>query len=55
MPPSSSPLIWFITGTAHGFGWELLRAALERGDRVVATSRTPEKIEKAGRSGHTIA
>jgi NAD(P)-dependent dehydrogenase (short-subunit alcohol dehydrogenase family) len=43
----SKNLIWFITGTSQGFGYELVRAALQRGDSVVATSRTPEKIQKA--------
>ena len=40
-----SPLVWFITGTSGGFGSELVRAALARGDSVVATSRNPEKVE----------
>lgn len=40
-----SPLVWFITGTSGGFGSELVRAALARGDSVVATSRDPEKVE----------
>jgi NADP-dependent 3-hydroxy acid dehydrogenase YdfG len=43
---SSGNLIWFITGTSQGFGFELVRAALQRGDSVVATSRTPEKVQK---------
>jgi len=43
----SPPLVWFITGTSQGFGRELVRAALGRGDRVVATSRTPEAVAKA--------
>ncbi|HLB32783.1 MAG TPA: hypothetical protein VJK54_00975 [Chthoniobacterales bacterium] len=38
----SSPLVWFITGASQGFGRELVHAALQRGDRVVATSRHPE-------------
>ncbi len=42
---TSSPRVWFITGTSQGFGQELVRAALERGDSVVATSRTPQKVE----------
>lgn len=42
---TTQPLVWFITGTSSGFGLELVRAALERGDRVVATSRDPEKVE----------
>ncbi|MBX9577145.1 MAG: SDR family NAD(P)-dependent oxidoreductase [Chthoniobacterales bacterium] len=40
-----SPLVWFITGTSGGFGSELVRVALARGDSVVATSRDPEKVE----------
>lgn len=41
----TSPLVWFITGTSSGFGLELVRAVLERGDSVIATSRDPEKVE----------
>lgn len=48
MPTTSSGLprkrVWFITGTSQGFGRELVRAALGRGDSVVATSRHPEKV-----------
>lgn len=36
--------VWFITGTSQGFGKELVRLLLERGDYVIATSRTPEKL-----------
>ena len=48
--PSSSQVnqkVWFITGTSQGFGQELVRVALGRGERVVATSRTPEKVIEA--------
>lgn len=31
--------VWFITGTSSGFGRIWARAALERGDKVVATAR----------------
>src|SRR3954468_21052806 len=31
--------VWFITGTSKGFGRVSAEAALERGDRVVATAR----------------
>src|SRR3954464_9540393 len=31
--------VWFITGTSKGFGRVWAEAALERGDRVVATAR----------------
>ncbi|HMF76041.1 MAG TPA: SDR family NAD(P)-dependent oxidoreductase [Bryobacteraceae bacterium] len=43
----SQPLVWFITGTSQGFGYELVRAALQRGDKVAATSRTPAKVAAA--------
>jgi NAD(P)-dependent dehydrogenase (short-subunit alcohol dehydrogenase family) len=36
--------VWFITGTSRGFGHELVRLALERGDQVVATSRDPRGV-----------
>lgn len=37
-----SQRVWFIAGASHGLGRELVRAALERGDFVVATGRRPE-------------
>jgi len=49
---STRPLVWFITGTSQGFGNELVRAALQRGDSVVATSRHPEKVA-AGFNGES--
>lgn len=36
--------VWFITGTATGLGHELVKLLLKRGDKVCATSRTPEKL-----------
>ncbi|MBU2666146.1 SDR family NAD(P)-dependent oxidoreductase [Actinoplanes bogorensis] len=36
--------IWFITGTSSGFGRLWAEAALERGDRVVATARKLESL-----------
>jgi NAD(P)-dependent dehydrogenase (short-subunit alcohol dehydrogenase family) len=42
MKPTSK--VWFITGSARGFGAELVRAVLARGDRVVATARHPERL-----------
>ncbi|MGA7392693.1 MAG: oxidoreductase [Terrimicrobiaceae bacterium] len=44
---SPTNLVWFITGTSQGFGYELVRAGLRRGDSVVATSRQPEKVAAA--------
>ena len=38
MPPLN-PLVWFITGTSSGFGAQLVRSALSRGDKVIATAR----------------
>lgn len=35
---------WFITGTSRGFGREWTQAALERGDRVAATARNPDRL-----------
>lgn len=36
--------VWLITGSSRGFGKELVKAALENGDRVVATARRPEQL-----------
>ena len=36
--------IWFITGTSKGFGRIWAQAALERGDKVVATARDIESL-----------
>lgn len=37
--------IWFITGTSSGFGRLWAEAALERGDRVVATARSTAALD----------
>jgi NAD(P)-dependent dehydrogenase (short-subunit alcohol dehydrogenase family) len=36
--------VWLITGCSAGFGRAIAEAALERGDRVVATARRPETL-----------
>ena len=36
--------VWFITGSSRGLGRALTQAALEAGDRVVATARRPEQL-----------
>ncbi|KAM5446125.1 hypothetical protein MaudCBS49596_006811 [Microsporum audouinii] len=41
---SSQPRTWLITGTSSGFGLELARITIRRGDRVIATSRNTERI-----------
>ena len=39
--------VWFITGAGSGLGTGIARAALDAGDRVVATGRNLEKVRKA--------
>jgi NAD(P)-dependent dehydrogenase (short-subunit alcohol dehydrogenase family) len=39
--------VWFITGASRGFGIEITRQALGRGDQVAATTRHPEAIPGA--------
>jgi NAD(P)-dependent dehydrogenase (short-subunit alcohol dehydrogenase family) len=36
---------WFITGSSRGFGRALAVAALEAGDRVIATARKPAQLK----------
>ncbi|OBG38825.1 oxidoreductase [Mycobacterium sp. E3198] len=36
--------VWFLTGASRGFGLEIARKALNRGDRVVATARRADQI-----------
>ncbi|WP_123026188.1 oxidoreductase [Mycolicibacterium stellerae] len=36
--------VWFITGASRGFGLEITREALSRGDSVVATARSPQPV-----------
>jgi NAD(P)-dependent dehydrogenase (short-subunit alcohol dehydrogenase family) len=38
-------MTWFITGSSRGFGREIAKAALRRGDRVVATARRPDQLD----------
>lgn len=36
--------VWFITGASKGMGFEITKAVLSNGDKVVATSRNTEKL-----------
>jgi NAD(P)-dependent dehydrogenase (short-subunit alcohol dehydrogenase family) len=38
--------VWFITGTSKGFGRLWAEAALQRGDRVVATARNLDSLQE---------
>jgi NAD(P)-dependent dehydrogenase (short-subunit alcohol dehydrogenase family) len=39
--------VWLITGASRGFGREIARQALDRGDAVVATARQPDRAAEA--------
>jgi NADP-dependent 3-hydroxy acid dehydrogenase YdfG len=43
---TNNKTVWFITGTSSGVGEAVALAALNRGDRVVATARRPETLSK---------
>src|SRR5215831_9143817 len=43
---------WFITGASKGFGFEITRAALEAGDKVVATVRNSSSALYASLENH---
>jgi NAD(P)-dependent dehydrogenase (short-subunit alcohol dehydrogenase family) len=42
---TKSAKVWFITGTSKGFGRVWAEAALQRGDKVVATARDPKSLD----------
>jgi len=59
MTQKKNPKVWFITGSSRGFGRTWAAAALERGDKVVATARQLSSIadlkEKYGSNVLTLA
>ncbi|CDO70995.1 hypothetical protein BN946_scf184830.g27 [Trametes cinnabarina] len=46
MNAAQKQLVWFVTGTSSGFGRELVHAAAKRGDRVIATARSVDRISE---------
>jgi len=48
----SDPKVWLITGTSTGFGRRLVSLVLERGDRVIATARSIQRIEDLPQSSN---
>ncbi|ODV95727.1 hypothetical protein PACTADRAFT_40468 [Pachysolen tannophilus NRRL Y-2460] len=47
----SESLVWFITGCSSGIGYHVSLKALERGDKVIATSRNSSKLEELKSKG----
>lgn len=45
MSNTANATTWFITGASSGFGMAFARYAIEQGYNVVATARTPAKLE----------
>jgi NAD(P)-dependent dehydrogenase (short-subunit alcohol dehydrogenase family) len=44
LPPSRETPVWLVTGCSTGFGRHLARVLVDRGYRVAATARDPEKL-----------
>ncbi len=47
--PSPRPRTVFVTGASRGIGLEFVRQCLDRGDRVLATCRNPDRAEPLAR------
>ncbi|MFD5625479.1 SDR family NAD(P)-dependent oxidoreductase [Streptomyces sp. NPDC127072] len=48
--------VWFVTGSSRGLGRSIVTAALEAGDRVVATARRPAQLDdRYGDRVHPVA
>ncbi|MGE8619625.1 MAG: oxidoreductase [Achromobacter spanius] len=54
MTTYSPQRVWLITGASRGFGARIARAALERGDTVVATARKPDAVTQALGAHHAL-
>lgn len=51
---ASGERVWLITGCSTGFGRELARQLLSRGDRVIATARNPAALEEFASSPNAV-
>ena len=49
--PSESQKIWFITGASTGFGKELAKVVVDRGDIAIATFRKEEQVDTFNSNG----
>ena len=54
-PKTNMAKVWLITGASSGLGQEISLAALEHGDKVVATARNPAKLEDLKAKGAVTA
>ena len=49
--PQQPPPVWLITGCSTGFGKELAKLVIDRGNRVVITARNPDRLQELA-AGH---
>jgi NAD(P)-dependent dehydrogenase (short-subunit alcohol dehydrogenase family) len=43
--PNGHEKVWFITGSSRGLGRAIVEAALEAGERVIATARKRQQLD----------
>jgi NAD(P)-dependent dehydrogenase (short-subunit alcohol dehydrogenase family) len=43
--------VWLVTGCSSGFGLELVHSILARGDKVIATARSVDKLSALSKAG----
>lgn len=49
-----SQLVWLVTGCSSGFGRQFIYSILARGDNVIATGRSLEKLAHLEQTGAAI-
>ena len=47
-------LVWLITGTSSGLGAQFVHTILARGDKVIATARSVDKIRHLESAGASV-